>query len=202
MVRWDIPDPLVILWPGLPFALIYPFPYLHPDLMDNLEYALQFVVNTEVNPLQTVRPPAWQKVEEWREKVFEATAEDPAGDEEFQRWLSLVDLANLPPSPAGTSEPRPQDDSEDILQAALNYIAYEDDQSSVDTMVPTAAAQEDQGQAEKGLAAGGFDSLTPIRGNFIPVSHPSPSSHPHLLQPAVDAPTKANSSKSISPATA
>jgi hypothetical protein len=194
MVRWDVPDPLVIHWPGLPIPHIYYFPYLYPDLMDNLEYALQFAVNTDVNPLHTVRPPAWQKVEAWRERVFEAIGEVLAGEEQTQRQVSLVDLANLPPSPSGDSEPSLHDDTEEILQAALSIITSENDQSSVDTMVP-GAAEESQSQAAKRLAEDGFGTPTPIMGNFIPVSHASPSSHHQLLQPAVYEPTKADSSQ-------
>jgi hypothetical protein len=175
---------------------IYHFPYTYPELMENLEYALQFAVNTDVNPLFTVRPPAWQKVEAWREKVLEAAAEELAREEQIQRQVGLVDLANLPPSPSGDCEPSPRDETEAILQAALNIIAQEDDQSSVDTMVPS-AAEENRGEAGKHLEEDGFGTPAPIRGNFIPVSHPSPSSHHQLLQPAVYEPTKSNSSRLV-----
>jgi hypothetical protein len=198
MVRvWDAPDPLVIHWPGQPFASIYHYPYVYPELM-NLEYALMFAVEGPmVNPLlQTARPSPIQKVLAWLDQIDyppgeeQTLAEQLAEQELFAQEMGLVDLANLPPSPIGGPAPNRDGEVEDIILGAIELLNNQDQDSPDTTMADYGNYPEAAGSETRDEAVG---TPTPILGNFIPVSSPSPSAHPQLLQPAVYAPSTVNS---------
>lgn len=204
MVRvWDAPDPLVIHWPGMPFASIYHYPYVYPELM-NLEYALRFAVEEPmVNPLQTARPSPAEKVLAWLDRI-----EDPPGEEQtlgeqvrLAREMGLVDLSDHPPSPIGGPAPNRDGEVEDIIQGAIDLLNNQDQTSPDTTMAeyanyPEAAGHESRGEAVEDFQAA-HSTPTPILGNFIPVSSPSPSPHPQLLQPAVYDPSTVNSTGQV-----
>lgn len=192
MVRqWNAPDPLVILWPGVPFPIIYQYPYLYPELM-HIEYAVQFAVELpEINPLQTVPVPLAQRVWTWLENIPE----------------SHLEPAVLELSPGDPSSHLSNNQAEDIIETSLAILSHDLDSNKDEAMqqnddeFPVVPVQHNQVDLQHQYQAA-YCTPTPIRGNFVPVSGASPSSSRQVLQPAVYEPADNNKNSSAAHFTA